>query len=59
MSPFDLSGYLSRTRKLVDAALINVFDKFDRQRELVQAMTQGVQTIFTELEHDLALAPLK
>lgn len=28
-------------------------------QQLVQAMTQGVQTIFTELENDLAATPLK
>ncbi|MGL1861907.1 MAG: PqiC family protein [Pseudodesulfovibrio sp.] len=45
-----------------------VFSKSYRQRvpltepdpqQLVQALTKGVQAIFTELEHDLAAAPLK
>lgn len=56
MSTFDLSGYLSRNRKLVDAALISVFDKLDRQRELVQAMTHSLMAGGKRVRPALALA---
>ncbi|WP_321492683.1 farnesyl diphosphate synthase [uncultured Desulfobacter sp.] len=56
MSTFDLSGYLSRNRKLVDNALINIFDQFDRQRELIQAMTHSLMAGGKRVRPALALA---
>ncbi len=56
MSTFDLSGYLFRNRKLVDAALISVFDELDRQRELVQAMTHSLMAGGKRVRPALALA---
>jgi len=56
MSTFDLSGYLSRNRKLVDAALVNVFHEFDQQRELVQAMTHSLMAGGKRVRPALALA---
>ncbi len=56
MSTFDLSGYLSRNRKLVDAALISIFDQLDRQRELVQAMTHSLMAGGKRVRPVLALA---
>ena len=56
MSTFDLSGYLSRNRKLVDAALVNVFHELDRQRELVQAMTHSLMAGGKRVRPALALA---
>jgi len=56
MSSFDLSGYLSRNRKLVDEALINVFGKLDPQRELIQAMTHSLMAGGKRVRPALALA---
>nr|WP_320014302.1 farnesyl diphosphate synthase [uncultured Desulfobacter sp.] len=56
MSTFDLSGYLSRNRKLVDAALVNVFHELDQQRELVQAMTHSLMAGGKRVRPALALA---
>ncbi len=56
MTPFNLSGYLSRNRKLVDTALISVFDEFDRQRELVRAMTHSLMAGGKRVRPALALA---
>lgn len=56
MSTFDLSGYLSRNRKLVDEALINVFANLERQRELVQAMTHSLMAGGKRVRPALALA---
>ena len=58
MNTFDLSGYLSQNRKLVDAALISVLDELDmdRQRELVQAMTHSLMAGGKRVRPALALA---
>jgi len=56
MSTFDLSGYLSRNRKLVDDALVGVFDGLDRQRELVRAMTHSLMAGGKRVRPALALA---
>jgi len=56
MSTFDLSGYLSRNRKLVDEALISVFGELDPQRELVQAMTHSLMAGGKRVRPALALA---
>ena len=56
MSTFDLSGYLSRNRKLVDEALVNVFHELDQQRELVQAMTHSLMAGGKRVRPALALA---
>ncbi|WP_289022678.1 farnesyl diphosphate synthase [Desulfobacter postgatei] len=56
MKTFDLSGYLSRNRKLVDDALTTVFDEFDKQRELVQAMTHSLMAGGKRVRPALALA---
>ena len=56
MSTFDLSGYLSRNRKLVDDALISIFGKLDRQRELVRAMTHSLMAGGKRVRPALALA---
>lgn len=56
MSTFDLSGYLSRNRKLVDAALVNVFHELDQQRELIQAMTHSLMAGGKRVRPALALA---
>ena len=56
MSTFDLSGYLSWNRKLVDDALITVFDQFDRKRELIQAMTHSLMAGGKRVRPALALA---
>jgi geranylgeranyl diphosphate synthase type II len=56
MSTFDLSGYLSRNRKLVDAALVNIFHELNQQRELVQAMTHSLMAGGKRVRPALALA---
>ncbi|NWH06505.1 polyprenyl synthetase family protein [Desulfobacter latus] len=56
MSTFDLSGYLSRNRNLVDAALLNVFHELDQHRELVRAMTHSLMAGGKRVRPALALA---
>ncbi len=56
MSTFDLSGYLTRNRKLVDTALVNVFHELDQQRELVQAMMHSLMAGGKRVRPALALA---
>jgi geranylgeranyl diphosphate synthase type II len=56
MSSFDLSGYLTRNRKLVDEALINVFGELDPTRELVQAMKHSLMAGGKRVRPALALA---
>lgn len=56
MSNFDLSEYLTRHRKLVDEALINVFSKLDPTRELIQAMKHSLMAGGKRVRPALALA---